>query len=762
MQTANLKKILTPLFVILGACSQDHTDVEIKIAAKSADGKPVSGATLSLDGTQIGETNAFGEVKTSVSLTTGKFHKLTLTKDDPHYYYAPHMEVFKASQNKNRVIDISPTMYLVPKPRFKNSHEEPKFLTEQSPPSLPTDIKPTTAPALPLLVQPSLRQTTHLSNFSASIQNTSVTPPTEKILITGHVYSGRLPVSDAKISWFNGQDAISCRTNERGRCTLKLPNGKSAPSTILVEKKNYLSQLLTTQNLDNENIRSSLELGRNTVIRVSKRHPWFTRPLSGVRIRMSGNKDTITNHDGLALIDVDARRSETLEIKDNQSGGIVSIPSKDIKDLAYLDINFPDDKNLGWTRTVMLPPHAEAALKSFENENFTQNTISETLQITSKGAINAATEDATLQDHKNGSLEILPILHNDQNQYQLSLIAFVDGNLNALSKRFTVRSAGLSGSWKSAILQSFSDLKQKITGPGIVTSVFKNDLKISFVENSPNLGDIVEIIPSVLTDEPRQPIKAKIVQVTGGHVRATILKESREIDSLMPWKLIGSTATTQKKNDPKIEALMPQQLVELRVPDKNLNLAKKYLAENNPIQALQIINESPANSNTLQAHRQLRSIIYQALGDLTALQHEQILMMKAAIENGHETAALTSEANILTIRAQNTPVIPNDSTIVDSLAYIISRTQAILAQSDEMTPELSLHLEYAKFLASRKKAECEHDLVSLASLASDLMDLNAQINQLKDPSSLKNLWGPLLDLEKSKISMASRDEDTKF
>ena len=735
---------------ILSACSQDHTNVEIKITAKSSDGKPVSGAEVTLDGERIAETNAFGEAKASSSLRTGKYHKLTLTKDDPRYYFAPHVEVFKAKQTDTQVLEVKPTMYLVPKPRYKPSDVATDNSKSEQPAPIPVVNTPVSNSQPPLVDQPMI-QPAEKSKIASSLQQ-------KQIFLTGHVYAGRLPLADARITWSNGKTFISCMSNERGRCLLKVPTSEKEQASILVQKIDYLSQILVTPNHDNENVRFSLQLGTNIAIRVARKTTWASHPISGAEVRLSGATRGTTNAAGMALLELGPKQSGNIDITDPESGENINIPVKEILGQESAEIYFADQKKIGWTSTLLLPLHGTSPLKGFEPDHLNHHLLADALHLPPKDDRSQDSEQTTAH----GALEILPILHREQNQFQIMFQAISGQTPIAQSNPVNVKAPDLTSSWILAATQAYKELNQKLVGPGIVTKATKDELWLRFSANAPRIGDIIHIVAAKTSDPTIKHLEAKVTHGADGRLRAKILKKLDYTNETHPWSLIGAIAQPRRISTNQHSFLTSEELTQLNPADRAVTLAKKYLGENNVIQALKVLEENPTRSSNSQSHHKIKSEIYLSIGDMAAVEREQIEIMKSAIEHGHDGAATISEANILRIQAQNTPVIAKEPSIIESLTYLITRAETLLSETKDPTQILNFNLYYTKFLATRKKAECDDDLVTLASLSSDLKHLESLLDNLDGTADLKRSWRPLLDAEKSKISMSTAGDAVKF
>ena len=136
--------------------------------------------------------------------------------------------------------------------------------------------------------------------------------------------------------------------------------------------------------------------------------------------------------------------------------------------------------------------------------------------------------------------------------------------------------------------------------------------------------------------------------------------------------------------------------------------------------------------------------------------------MKTSIADGQEFFAELSEANILRMQAQSLPVIEKEPALGERLSYLAHRADAIYASIKNPNPQLALTLQYTKLVATRKKAECEDDIVTLASLSSQLNLLESLVHQLAGEARDKDAWSALIKTEKSKISMTASDDIKKI
>jgi hypothetical protein len=761
MTSSNFKinALLAGMFAI--GCSREQTSIQIRVTAKTAEGKPVSGAVVNLDGENVGETNAFGEFKLTSEVKTGKYHKLMLAKDDPRYYFAPHIETFKAKDNAEQIVEITPTMYVVPKPRFKNENLPS---TQPVTPSLskqanvafnlgvPQDEEK--HEAQPLLVPlPEINS----ENKVQSAKNTAE----KTVFITAHVYAGRLPLADARLTWIGSGQPFTCMTNERGRCTLKVPEQFRDGAYVIAEKKDYLSKISEAPRRDNENIRFSMQTGENIVVHATKKSAWTTQPLADAEIRLSGASRGKTNSQGVALVDIGNNRSGIIQVTDPNTGDQQNIPIKELHLDESVEANFADTRDLGWKTKIILPPRSTPAMQGGEPPNLSQPPLMiafrEALKLTS-----------SQDDRYNetipapGVLNILPILHRNENNFQIYLIAIDATGPLRQSAIVDIKSPDLASSWAASAVTAYNDLMGSLMPQGIVTQVSGEKLTVNFAGHPPRQGEQlgISIYPGLY--HPNYYLQAKVVDSNQGKLKARIQMETKFDTSHLPWEAVGAAARITRQQEETINLSEILQFKEFSAADRGLILAKKYLAENNPLDALKSLDDNPGHAADMHARNNMKSDIYLALGDISSLQREQTRIMKTSIADGQEFFAELSEANILRMQAQSLPVIEKEPALGERLSYLAHRADAIYASIKDPNPQLALTLQYTKLVATRKKAECEDDIVTLASLSSQLNLLESLVHQLAGEARDKDAWSALIKTERSKISMTASDDIKKI
>lgn len=227
------------------------------------------------------------------------------------------------------------------------------------------------------------------------------------------------------------------------------------------------------------------------------------------------------------------------------------------------------------------------------------------------------------------------------------------------------------------------------------------------------------------------------------------------------WPTVGAIsfkANTQSDAIAKFTTQLESLVVASR-GDSALRLAVKYFAENSPREALKELAKI-ASKVGLEFEdpqiTQLRATIFHATGQLTDSLHNLQKILELAANLGQKNAVLTTEANILRTQIEALVVVPGDQSVARRFEELAKESENIkneLSHLGKLTGKNSVMLEYTKLLALRKKAECDEDLVALATQSGVWTSFQTLIDGQKWTGQEESLWKRITNGELAKIAI---------
>ena len=519
----NLKKILVASSLVsLPSCDDGVGNVHFDISAKTPDGMPVSDAVVTLDHSILGQTNAYGTFIFDTKISPNKYHKITVSKGDSQYYYAPSFESFKLSAGESKTISLAPKMYIVPKPqRAKIAKINNKSQTSNSK-ITPTVGDESQSNELPFM---EIAET-----FTLAAQELIAQTPNAHSMFTVHVYTGRSILRDAQVTWIDSKNLEShCVTNDRGRCIINSQSSFDREGSLLVQHDGFKSTLKMLLPTSNSNARVTLESGASIDIKTVSVTPWSQTPAGSVSIRSQGVLLATSNPQGLAVAALTGPLPVTLDLESARHHTTLHTTISKQQDYR-LSARFPDEAKQRLETQLVYPLHVDGAQRGYDDLV--------DLKASEPALAEASHAQPTNLSPKNWStlpketLSFLPVLKIHGTKFELQISAITSQGIIATSDPIPLNNTKLSASWKKSSELAMTSLRKNIPWPGIVTSNKLGKLEVSINTSFLKIGDQLSI------DSIDEPLLAKITSVEKDKVIAEGINTNPEND----WKLIGAVS----------------------------------------------------------------------------------------------------------------------------------------------------------------------------------------------------------------------------
>ncbi len=739
------------------ACKGNGSSINLAIKAKSADGFPVAGAIATLDDNVIGETNGFGTLNIKIDITGDSRHKLTLTKDDEKYYFAPHIETFttNAEETKNVVVDA--LMYTVPKPKLSKKIKSEAQNKEQTPTTnLNASIYPekSNLGMLPLLNLPS-------EQFNNSSTENTARESINQIF-TVHVYSGRFPVGNASVTFSSSTgDVSNCASNERGRCVLETSYYLPADGTLTIQRDGYRSISIPFHADESTNYRLSIEPGSSLDVMAEVSGPWKSLPAENIVVRIKNLKPSAvmasTNKSGFATIPIEAKFPLEVELFNKITGAMQKHIVEDSKSL-QIKARFSDESMSGWSQWHRYPIHLneeaakESGLVDYERlEASLQNRYPDQPQDQDPRKFNSLSRDA---------IAILPLVRKNEKGTELGIAAFTSKGKIAESLFTTIATSSITEEqWLNAYETAVRNLNQKLPWPGTVQGIKNRELVVSIKTDFLGKDDRLTI------ETPQGPMSATITKLGRTEARVS-LDMASHLNAADLVKIIGARAQKivhSAQSSGKESVIDIEKLISIKTEHKGRRLAKKYLAENNQDAALEILLSSlDPNAPSLE-DLQMAAVIESHRSKIDGLTSVLKRMLSTAVKTGATGAIPIIETNLLLVQVETMPAIPNDKQAADRFLEIMSKTKELKAEispQSETSPE-SIALSYIRLTAQQKAAESADDTLMLATMA-DAWSVFEKALVANGVGTQEDAWKAHASKQKSRSSLGMNLEKTSL
>ncbi len=745
-----LKQIIMAISLIpCHSCSDGEATVHLNIVAKTPEGMQISGAVVTLDNVVVGQTNAFGTLELETRLSAKIRHKIAVTKDDSQYYYAPHFESFKLASNESKSIAIAPKMYLVPKPKMNKMAKQVEKLSQASLEESTAHKEESQSNDLPLL---ELTDTPF-----PSAQKSNSNRAKSHFMFTVHAYSGRSVLSGARASWIDGQNLEAhCTTNDRGRCIIDAYEGTNQAGSLLVQHEGLKSSLTVLRPTANSNTRVSLDAGRSFDFRTVAVSPWSQKPLASVLIRSRGVIVGTSNDQGIAVVNFVGALPATLDLEAPTPKGTVQASISAEHDNAIL-VRFPEPSQRLWPTNLMYPLHVDASVAA--SSDFADLSMTEAALAEASNAQRSTLLPANWHDLPDDAIAYLPVLRGVATKFALQVVAFTNQGTIATSDPIALDSPRLKASWQNTAAFAMKSLRENLPWRGLVTSVSGRSIEVAISTENLKAGD------RLMVESGKGSLGAKVIAVQKDKVLGEILSDTFAGE----WDTVGAIsykANTQSDSLAKFTTELDSLNLASRGSPR-LRLAQKYFEENNPREALSALAKiAPQGDLEFEDPQitQLRAAIFHGTGQLTDSLHNLQRILELTATLGQKTSALTTEANILRIQIEALIVVPGDQSVAnrfDELAKGSENIKNEFLRLGKLAGRTSAILEYSKLLALRKKAECDEDLVALATQYGVWTSFENLIDQLIDQQKWngkeKNIWKRITNGELARIAITKEN-----
>jgi hypothetical protein len=700
------KKLLILIFALhCYACHQKNTGTRVNVSAKRLDGSPVALAKVTVDGSTVGETNAFGTFTDLVYLSPESEHYVNVSFDDSTYYYSPHTTKFEVQPGVINEIGVQATMYLAPKPKKSagKSGQEGSTTPDVKGPAhakssdLPNDER-FSLPLLPITTADFALNAPHATNTSHQ--------PT--VMLTAHAFSGHTPLAGATVLWSEPNSyEYQCTTNDRGRCVIQALANSRAPGTLLVRKSGLESISQSLIAAENQNVRLKLNAGTSLDLRFFSAHLKNDKPYDAVKIYDGPAQIATTDTNGYAIIPLSAKRQ--IDLKFASPRQTMTIAAGEFTEFdEVLKIKLAAHK----TETV---DYKISDVHVFKNNDIqlgahVLDAVVDTLIKETAGSRLRSIELSSKSPDSN-YIGIIPILEGSTKGLTLTLTVFEPSEGLVISEQ--ISQIPHSESALEAAVATLTDrIKARHSASGFIERIDGNQIHVSMVTDAVKIGDVLNI------SQRDADLKAIVLNTQRGKAVARI---STVIPSRDTWRLLGQKTTRPPRDASNISSL-GDLLGKLnpKTPEfEKIALAKKHRMENNPKQALKDLDISNVTDH------QTRIILLQERADAHLALDEKGLALASlyealshALECAPQSVVNTISININRIRSEILPVLNDDKNLLATLKELDTDNSRLMDQLNAQKADgvVEATLRYATLLTKQKLAETSLDVAGMTTL----------------------------------------------
>ena len=317
--------------VLLSFSCQKEVVVDLKVQVKNNQGEDLEGARVLVNGKEKGYTGKNGVFMLSSKFKEGAGVQVEIRKESDRYIYAPYFDSFVVkgpeAQNGVNKAQIKAILYFVPKPDMedldhmadkekapvkaesakntekkvaalkKPENKEKKAITPKKPaaPLEPSknDIEKALAEAAPKK-EPALK----IPEKNTIKTKIKVKPKEKPFIINLYAYNKRKPLKNAIItSGLKDQGILnlSCTTNSRGRCLLKLKEKPKSNMTFIARKKGFQTQSKTVRITEKTRLSFNLPKGQSIDIYTNLKKANYVKGLENIQVYIEGRHVGRTN-----------------------------------------------------------------------------------------------------------------------------------------------------------------------------------------------------------------------------------------------------------------------------------------------------------------------------------------------------------------------------------------------------------------------------------------------------------------------------------
>lgn len=295
------------LFAILMSslgCVRKQTNINLQVHVKTPEGEDISGAIVSLDREEIGETNAFGTLTYSFKAEQGSDHRVDVTKEAETYYFAAYSETKKIPKIASSEWRLEGIMYMVPKPRPTKSNLAAEIISdtdEKSQDNHSTELVPVAhrdsglLNAFPFLDEDiNSKSELDLSAVEGTFAALSDADPQ----FTVHTHMGHDPLANVEVySCIAGKiPELLCKSNNRGRCVVRATGPTSTSVwSLIVKHPTSRTQIINGPFERSSNVRLSMVSGRSEDYLFVYDDIGPSHPAQSVAVAITGDSSILTS-----------------------------------------------------------------------------------------------------------------------------------------------------------------------------------------------------------------------------------------------------------------------------------------------------------------------------------------------------------------------------------------------------------------------------------------------------------------------------------
>jgi hypothetical protein len=155
----------------------------------------------------------------------------------------------------------------------------------------------------------------------------------------------------------------------------------------------------------------------------------------------------------------------------------------------------------------------------------------------------------------------------------------------------------------------------------------------------------------------------------------------------------------------------------------------------------------------------MRAAISQDQGEISDVFHELYEMLHLTATNELTFASLIIETNLLRAKSESLSVINGDAELIKIFDEITQRTNDIRSELEKIfqsrlsVSNVAATLTYTRLVATRKKAECEGDEVTLATLTSQWDEIEKILSVDKLQKTERAGWSRAVAGERARVAL---------
>lgn len=301
--------------LFIAHCIRNRAQVTLKIQSKTHSGEVVAHADVFLNNALIGQTDELGVYSSKIELEVGQFYAIKIQKAHELNYFSPFSDTFAVESSSPRDLFYEAIMFVVPKPQQQLETSGNQKVAENSAHSS------TPHQTLANAAGNEGEDSQDKSIKEVSVLNDQMAPPSKSELVltqTFHVFSNRTPVQGAEIKMTNSTNTLfnsGCKTNQNGRCSVRLPESEIQNLSYTVLKDGFIPFTQPVSAFDAKNpLIAHLEKGMAIEIQTHMKHFQRTIPIEHADVFLRGEKIGSTDQYGRFLTGFKGRLGEFVPV----------------------------------------------------------------------------------------------------------------------------------------------------------------------------------------------------------------------------------------------------------------------------------------------------------------------------------------------------------------------------------------------------------------------------------------------------------------